>query len=202
MYIDGNDYNSIISQQNQERFVDSILNSLIEIIPAEELKYRDLFNSDLPDIRIILSMFCGDPYSVDNIINALMSESSCVSSGERHITFELFLGDSKRRVEIILSSYHGANAFRDELVHGFILLYSTKRKASLATLNAFSMNIPNLPMQIVAITEPGGVNSFFNNEVCQILITEGNSLADKLHAHFATSSDEDNQFKCKDIFCF
>lgn len=170
---------------------------MIDMIPEEELKLRDNYNGEPPDIRIILSMFCGDPYSVESVLNSLISEPSCVSSDDRHITFELFLGDSKRRVEVILSSYHGANAFRDELVHGFILLYSTKRKASLATLSAFSMNIPNLPMQIVAITEPGGVNSFFNSELCQILITEGNSLADKLRAHFATSSDEENQFKCK-----
>ena len=64
----------------------------------------------------------------------MTNETACVSNGDRNITFELFLGDQKRRVEVILSSYHGANAFRDELVHGFILLYSTKRKASLSTL--------------------------------------------------------------------
>lgn len=187
----------MISQQNEQKFVESILNSMIEIIPDDEMKLRDNYNGDQSDIRIILSMFCGDPYNVESIINSLISEPSCVSSDDRHITFELFLGDSKRRVEVILSSYHGANSFRDELIHGFILLYSTKRKASLATLNAFSMNIPNLPMQMVALTEPGGVTSFFNSELCQILITEGNSLADKLRAHFATASDEENQFKCK-----
>lgn len=51
-------------------------------------------------------------------------------------------------MEVIVSSYHGANAFREDLVHGFILVYSTKRKASLATLRAFSANIPNLPIQV------------------------------------------------------
>ena len=63
--------------------------------------------------------------------------------------------------------------------------------------SAFSMNIPNLPMQIVAITDPGGVSAFFSNELCQVLITEGNAVADKLRAHFVTAGDEDNQFKCK-----
>lgn len=188
-----------MSQQNQERFIDTILNSLIESMSIESLKPSDSLDGAAPDIRIILSMFCGDPYSAENILRALISEPSCISSNERHVTFELFLGDNKRRVEVVLSSYHGANEYRDDLVHGFILLYSTKRKASLAILNAFSMNIPNLPMQIVAITEPGGVNSFFNNEMCQVLITEGNSLADKLRAHFATASDETTHFKCKFI---
>uniref|UniRef100_A0A182S9R8 PG2 pseudoGTPase domain-containing protein n=1 Tax=Anopheles maculatus TaxID=74869 RepID=A0A182S9R8_9DIPT len=50
-------------------------------------------------------------------------------------------------------------------------------------------------MQIVAVSEQGGVNAFFNNELSQLLITEGNTIADKLRAHFATGSDDEGQFK-------
>ena len=57
------------------------------------------------------------------------------------------------------------------------------------------MNIPNLPMQIMAITDSGGANAFFNNEMCQMLITDGNTVADRLRAHFMTSS-LGNQMKC------
>ncbi|KAG5682870.1 hypothetical protein PVAND_012190 [Polypedilum vanderplanki] len=192
--LDANDYYTAISPQYQHKFIDNVLNSVIEIMPFEDLKYKDVFPSEVPDIRIIMCMFCGDPFSIENVLTSMTNETACVANGDRNITFELFLGDQKRRVEIILSSYHGANAFRDELVHGFILLYSTKRKASLATLNAFSINIPNLPMQIVSITD-GGVTSFFNNELTQMLITEGNALADKLRAHFVTAGDEENGFK-------
>lgn len=64
--------------------------------------------------------------------------------------------------------------------------------------SAFSMNIPNLPMQLLAITDSGGANAFFNNDLCQMLITEGNSVADKLRAHFMTSAIG-NQLKCKYI---
>lgn len=81
-----------------------------------------------------MCMFCGDPYSVENVLSPLLSHQCCFLSAERSIILETFLGDSKRKVEVIISSFHGANAFRDELVHGFILVYSTKRKASLATL--------------------------------------------------------------------
>ena len=193
--LDANDYYTAISPQHQHKFIDNVLNSVIEIMPFEDLKYKDVYLSESPDIRIIMCLFCGDPYSIENVLSSMTNETACVANGDRNITFELFLGDQKRRVEVILSSYHGANAFRDELVHGFILLFSTKRKASLATLNAFSINIPNLPMQIVSITEPGGVNSFFNNELAQMLITEGNAIADKLRAHFVTAADEDNGFK-------
>lgn len=63
------------------------------------------------------------------------------------------------------------------------------------------MNIPNLPMQLMAITDSGTANSFFNNDLCQMLITEGNSVADKLHAHFMTSGSG-NQLKCKYYFIY
>lgn len=84
-------------------------------------------------------MFCGDPYSVENVLGPLLNHQCCFLSGDRSIVLETFLGECKRRVEVIISSFHGANAFRDELVHGFILVYSTKRKASLATLKYISM---------------------------------------------------------------
>ncbi|XP_063220269.1 rho GTPase-activating protein 190 isoform X2 [Bacillus rossius redtenbacheri] len=155
--------------------------------------YQSVLESLHPDIRIILCMFCGDPYSVENILGPLLSHQCCFLSGERSIILETFLGDSKRKVEVIISSFHGANAFRDELVHGFILVYSTKRKASLATLNAFSMNIPNLPIQILAVTDVGGANAFFSNDLCHLLITEGNATADRLQAHFMTSTSSCQQ---------
>lgn len=73
---------------------------------------------------------------------------------------------------------------RDDLVHGFILVYSTKRKASLSTLTAFSENIPNLPIQILAVTESGGTaNAFFNSDVSHQLITAGNATADRLQVN-------------------
>ncbi|CAH1393447.1 unnamed protein product [Nezara viridula] len=150
--------------------------------------YQSVIDGIEPDIRIIMCLFCGDPYSVENVLTPLLSHHCCVLSGERSIIIETFLGSSKRKVEVIVSSFHGANAFREELVHGFILVYSTKRKASLATLNAFSMNIPNLPIQIMAITDIGGVNAFFTNDLCHLLITEGNATADRLQAHFTTSN--------------
>lgn len=81
-----------------------------------------------------MCLFCGDPYSVENVLAPLLSHHWSVMSGERSVVIETFLGSSRRRVEVIMSSFHGANAFREELVHGFILVYSTKRKASLATL--------------------------------------------------------------------
>ncbi|XP_022243990.1 rho GTPase-activating protein 190-like isoform X16 [Limulus polyphemus] len=140
-----------------------------------------------PDIRIIMCMLCGDPYTVEHVLGPLLSHQCCFFSSPYTITLETYLGDCKRSVEVRVTSYHGANAFREELVHGFILVYSTKRKASLSTLSAFSMNIPNIPVQILAVTETGSANAFFSSDLSHQLITEGNAIADKLQAHFMTS---------------
>lgn len=56
-------------------------------------------------------------------------------------------------------------------------------------------------MQLMAITDTGGANAFFNNDLCQMLITEGNGVADKLRAHFMTSAGG-NQLKCKYVHRF
>ncbi|XP_026760286.1 rho GTPase-activating protein 190 isoform X1 [Galleria mellonella] len=150
--------------------------------------YKDLIVCFDSDIRIMVCMFCDDPYSPERVLSPLLSHRACFLTGDRSIVIETFLGDSKRKVEVIISSFHGASQFREELIHGFILIYSAKRKASLATLNAFSMNIPNLPIQMVAVTDGGGsaANAFFGTDVGHALITEGNATADRLGAHFTT----------------
>ncbi|XP_037919567.1 rho GTPase-activating protein 190 isoform X4 [Hermetia illucens] len=175
-------------QSQHQNHVYDILNHLIVCIRMSDPKSDDSYQPDQPDIRIILAMFCGDPYSVESIINPLLSESTSCITPDRTILVDTFLGESKRRVEFIVSSYHGANAYRDDLIHGFVMLYSTKRRSSLANLNAFTMNIVNMPMQIIAITDGGGANAFFNNDLSQLLITEGNSIADRYRAHFMTST--------------
>ncbi len=84
-----------------------------------------------------MCLLCGDPYSVENVLGPLLRHQNSYLSGERSIAIETQLGsDVKRKVEVILSSYHSANDFRDELIHGFILVYSTKRRASIATLRS------------------------------------------------------------------
>ncbi|XP_047037111.1 rho GTPase-activating protein 190 isoform X1 [Helicoverpa zea] len=150
--------------------------------------YRDVIVCFDSDIRIMVCMFCDDPYSPERVLSPLLLHRACFLTGDRSIVIETFLGDSKRKVEVIISSFHGASQFREELIHGFILIYSAKRKASLATLNAFSMNIPNLPIQMVAVTDGGGsaASTFFGTDLGHALITEGNATADRLCAHFTT----------------
>lgn len=67
----------------------------------------------------------------------------------------------------------------------------------MSIFSAFSQNIPNLPIQIMAVTSNGGANGFFANDMSHHLFTEGNAIADKLGAHFMTFSSSCQQ---KSIF--
>ena len=148
--------------------------------------------------RIIMCMLCGDPFAVENVLGPLLSHQSCFLSGDRSLTLETQLGETKRKVEVILSSYHSAMDFRDELIHGFILVYSVKRRASLSTLTAFSLNIPELPIQLLAVSD----EDYVNDEITPQLLTEGNTLADRLNAHFMTSTTSIQQkSKLASILC-
>jgi hypothetical protein len=121
----------------KEALVEDALRALIESIRHRSGLLnicRNAPNNAEPDIRIVMCLLCGDPYSVEHVLGPLLKSQNCYLSGERSLAIETQLGDSKRKVEVILSSYHAAADFRDELVHGFILVYSTKRKASLATV--------------------------------------------------------------------
>ena len=56
--------------------------------------------------------------------------------------------------------------------------------------SAFSMNIPELPIQIVSVTESVNKNlgsHHHQSELSQMLVAEGSNLADQLSAHFVTS---------------
>lgn len=196
----------IDQQQNNQKYVYDILNIVIMLLRLAEMKtYEENFPpsstaaTNQIDLRILLCMFCGDQYDLENILNPLMIESVQCKLNENHqnsIVIDVFIGDSKKRVEFIISSYHGHHQYRDELIHGYIFLYSAKRRASLTNLSVLIAQYTNIPLQIIAITETGGANAFFSSDICQFLITEGNSLADRCKANFMTFS-ADQYVKCK-----
>ncbi|EEC01507.1 conserved hypothetical protein [Ixodes scapularis] len=141
-----------------------------------------------PDLRVLMCLLCGDPYSAEHVLGPLLAHQCCLATGPHCLTLETFLGASKRAVQVRVASYHEASAYRDHLLHGFVLVYSAQRRASLATLSAFSKSIANVPIQIVAVTESGTATAFFSSDLSQQLIRDGNALADALQAHFMTSS--------------
>lgn len=127
----------IDQQQNNQKYVYDILNIVIMLLRLAEMKtYEETFppSSNQVDLRILLCMFCGDQYDIENIISPLLIESIQCKPNEHSIVIDVFIGDTKKRVEFVLSSYHGINQYRDDLIHGYIFLYSAKRRASLGNL--------------------------------------------------------------------
>ncbi|RWS31593.1 rho GTPase-activating protein 190-like protein [Leptotrombidium deliense] len=151
--------------------------------------YQSLPQQSLnPDLSILMCLFCGDAYTVDLVMSPFYCHQQCFVTAQDAITLHMIVCEQKRYIKVIITSYHGAHAFRDELLHGFILVYSAKRKASLATLSAFTNNIPNTPTQILAVCDGNSNIHDSNQDLSHHLITEGNTIAEKLQAHFASVS--------------
>ncbi|XP_005097825.1 rho GTPase-activating protein 35 isoform X2 [Aplysia californica] len=144
-----------------------------------------------PDIRLSMCLMCGDPFPLELPLGPLLNHDMCrvLADTPYCITLDLFLELAKQKVEVEVASYHGGNRLHQGLFHGHILVYSAKRKASLATLRAYSETLLGVPKLILAVADSGGASSsFFSSEVCQELIQEGNQLADTLGAAFMTTT--------------
>ncbi|KAF6717662.1 Rho GTPase-activating protein 5 [Oryzias melastigma] len=139
------------------------------------------------DLRIVMCAMCWDPFSVDLILSPFL-DSHCCSAGppgqSNTLILDKIIGDSRRRIQVTVLSYHSAIGVRkDELVHGYILVYSAKRKASMATLRAFLAEVHDvIPVQMVAITDSQA--DFFENDSIKELMTEGEHIATEITAKF------------------
>ncbi|XP_028677413.1 rho GTPase-activating protein 5 [Erpetoichthys calabaricus] len=145
---------------------------------------KDLSETDL---RIVMCAMCGDPFSVDLILSPFLDSHSCSAAqpGQNNtLILDKIIGDSRRRIQITILSYHSSIGIRkDELVHGYILVYSAKRKSSMAMLRAFLAEVQDvIPVQMVAITDSQA--DFFQNEAIKELMTEGEHIATEIAAKF------------------
>ncbi|KAJ8394262.1 hypothetical protein AAFF_G00048450 [Aldrovandia affinis] len=145
---------------------------------------KDLSETDL---RIVMCAMCGDPFSVDLILSPFLDSHSC-SAGQpgqsNTLVLDKIMGQDRRRIQVTVLSYHSSIGIRkDELVHGYILVYSAKRKASMAMLRAFLAEVQDvIPVQMVAITDSQA--DFFENEAIKELMTEGEHIATEIAAKF------------------
>ncbi|XP_028831203.1 rho GTPase-activating protein 5 [Denticeps clupeoides] len=145
---------------------------------------KDLSETDL---RIVMCAMCGDPFSVDLILSPFLDSHSCSAGhpGQSNtLILDKIIGDSRRRIQVTVLSYHSSIGIRkDELVHGYILVYSAKRKSSMAMLRAFLAEVNDvIPVQMVAITDSQA--DFFENEAIKELMTEGEHIATEITAKF------------------
>uniref|UniRef100_A0A671ND84 Rho GTPase-activating protein 5-like n=1 Tax=Sinocyclocheilus anshuiensis TaxID=1608454 RepID=A0A671ND84_9TELE len=184
----------ILSGTFPRKFNESQIKQALRAV-LEGLKHNFDMMSPMPsikdlsetDLRIVMCAMCGDPFSVDLILSPFLDSHSC-SAGQpgqcNTLILDKIIGDSRRRIQVTVLSYHSSIGIRkDELVHGYILVYSAKRKSSMAMLRAFLAEVQDvIPVQLVAITDSQA--DFFENEAIKELMTEGEHIATEITAKF------------------
>ncbi|KRX78732.1 Rho GTPase-activating protein [Trichinella sp. T6] len=116
-------------------------------------------------------------------------------AGAVRVRVEAFLPNTSGRLlaTATVGSYHQAlqATLRRQFFDGYVLVYSTKRRASLAHLLCLSQRLPHsIPLMLVAV---GEVVDFFSDQQANTFIVEGSRLADELGARFITVSRTNEQ---------
>ncbi|KAG6928230.1 Rho GTPase activating protein 35 [Chelydra serpentina] len=141
------------------------------------------------DLRIVMCLLCGDPFNADDILLPILQSQTCRPSqcgSSNSVLLELPIGPHRRRIELSILSYHSSFSIRkSRLVHGYILFFSAKRKASLAMLRAFLCEVQDIiPIQIVALTD--GSIDILDNDLSREQLTEGQEIAQEIDGKFTT----------------
>lgn len=151
-----------------------------------------------PEIRILLCMMCGDPVLPAHFLellllpnsspntqfyptskNSIVTDVSYLVAMDEENVDNLDLAHLQNRfVEFVFTSFHGAYGYRDELIHGHILVYWSKRQASFSNTSTFAATIgPMVPIQILALVE----NESRPSKLSHQLVAEGQALAHNLN---------------------
>ncbi|XP_062456685.1 rho GTPase-activating protein 35 [Rhea pennata] len=153
------------------------------------------------DLRVVMCLMCGDPLSADDVLVPILQSPAYrpAQAGAGSVLLELPVGPHRRRVELSILSYHSSFGVRkSRLVHGYIVFYSARRKASLAMLRAFLGEVQDIvPVQIVALTD--GSLDILDNDLSREQLTEGEEIAQEIDGKFATIPCGQPQHKL-DIF--
>uniref|UniRef100_A0A8C2C540 Rho GTPase-activating protein 35 n=1 Tax=Cyprinus carpio TaxID=7962 RepID=A0A8C2C540_CYPCA len=111
------------------------------------------------DLRIVMCLMCGDTYDVDQLLSPFLLPQHCrpsssLSSGTS-VLLDLSIGGQRQSIDLAVLSYHSSFSLRkSRLVHGYIAVYSAKRKASMETLCAFLCEVQDIiPVQLLAVGE-------------------------------------------------
>nr|XP_033809699.1 rho GTPase-activating protein 35 [Geotrypetes seraphini] len=139
------------------------------------------------DLRIVMCLMCGDPFNTDDILLPILQSPTCKPSqcgNCNSVVLELPIGIHKKRIELLVLSYHSSFSIRkSQLVHGYIVFYSAKRRASLAMLRAFLCEVQDIiPIQLVALTN--GLVSSLDNDIRQEQLNEGEEIAQEIDGKF------------------
>ncbi|KPP63446.1 rho GTPase-activating protein 35-like, partial [Scleropages formosus] len=142
------------------------------------------------DLRIVMCLMCGDTYDVDQLLSPFLLPQHCrpmssLPSGTS-VLLELAVGGQRQTIELSLLSYHSSFLLRkSRLVHGYIAVYSARRKASLETLCAFLCEVQDIiPVQLLAVGE--NQTELTDCDVTRERLIQGEELAHEIEARFNT----------------
>ncbi|PVD34051.1 hypothetical protein C0Q70_05313 [Pomacea canaliculata] len=143
-------------------------------------------------LRITMCIMCGDPFPLKVPLGPLLKSEGLQIGPENpySLTLQAYLESHRQPVEVEVTSYHGRPplSYRSPK-HGYILVYSAQRRASMNTLRSFASRLPAVPKLIIAVADSdGAAHLFFKDCSSQVLIREGNQLADELGALFMTTT--------------
>ncbi|XP_069494567.1 rho GTPase-activating protein 5 [Ambystoma mexicanum] len=177
-------FNDTQIKQALRGVLESIKFNFDDVSPVPTIK--DISEADL---IIVMCAMCGDAFGVDLILSPFLDSQTCSAAqpGQNNsLMLDKIIGEKRRRIQITILSYHSSIGVRkDELVHGYILVYSAKRKASMGMLRAFLSEVQDtIPVQLVAVTDSQA--DFFQNDAIKELMTEGEHIATEISAKYTT----------------
>ena len=157
-----------------------------------------------PDLRVGMCLMCGDGFPAEIPLGPLLNSNPTQIRADLNpsISIEANLESnpdlSKQKIEVCCGSYHNfvskiqKEEEDDDVYHGFILVFSPKRKASFCTMKTFAEILrkywSTMPILILAITDNGTSTVFFQDELSQSLIQKANEIADELGIEYMTTS--------------
>lgn len=142
------------------------------------------------DLRIVMCLMCGDTYDLDQLLAPFLLPQYCrpassLSSGTS-VLLDLTIGSQKQNIDLSVFSFHSSFSLRKtKLVHGYILVYSARRKASMETLCAFLCEVQDIiPIQLVAVAE--SQMELSDSDSAKEQLSQGEDLAHEIEARFNT----------------
>ncbi|XP_006627687.1 rho GTPase-activating protein 35 [Lepisosteus oculatus] len=150
---------------------------------------RDSHHQQNPeaDMRIVMCVMCGDSYDVEQLLSPFLQPQHCRPSSlpgsGTSVLLELSVGCQRQSIELLILSYHSSFSLRkSRLVHGYITVYSAKRKASLETLCAFLCEVQDIiPVQLLAVED-----ELSDHEIARDQLAQGEELAHEIEGRFTS----------------
>ncbi|XP_047246986.1 rho GTPase-activating protein 35 isoform X2 [Girardinichthys multiradiatus] len=194
----GKGYGRNVSEKQLSQMLRSLLETRRNIrssspmLPPLSSAYRDSQSQQgyEADLRIVMCLMCGDTYDLDQLLAPFLLPQHCrpassLGSGTS-VFLDLNIGGHRQNVELSLLSFHSSFSLRKTgLVHGYITVYSARRKASMETMCAFLCEVQDIvPVQLLAVGE--SQMELSDSDSSKEQICQGEELAHEINARFST----------------